>query len=178
MTNDSLNEQKNFAKNKDFIQVVTFKLHTEEYAIEITKVKEIIWFKGVTRIPQVPEFIEGIINLRGNIIPVIDLRKRFNLSKAERNDQTRIMITRMETKIIGLIVDSVSEVMKINKSQIQEPPETIASLAGEYLLGIGKVKDRMITLLDIEKILSASEKDVIRLDKNKIEQIETKNEGE
>ncbi|MBF0103475.1 MAG: purine-binding chemotaxis protein CheW [Desulfobacterales bacterium] len=158
MATDKLEEQKNLLQSKDFLQVVTFKLHQEEYGVEITKVKEIIRFEGVTRIPQMPDFIEGVINLRGNVIPVFDLRKRFGLPSDARNDLTRVMVTRMESKIVGLIVDSVSEVMKIPKAQIQPPPDTIAGLAGEYLLGIGKLKDRMIILLDIEKIISATEK--------------------
>lgn len=145
-------------KKKDFLHVVSFKLHQEEYAIEITKVKEIILLEGITRIPQVPEFIEGIINLRGNVIPIIDLRKRFGLSAEERTEHTRIIVTRMEGRIIGLIVDSVSQVMKIPKADVQPPPDTIASISGKYILGIGKVDERMIILLDIEKILTESEK--------------------
>ncbi len=146
-------------KMKDFMQVVSFRLHAEEYAIEITKVKEIILVEGVTRVPQMPSFIEGIINLRGNVIPVLDLRKRFDLPHAALSDQSRIVVTRMENRIVGLIVDSVSQVMKIPRSQIQPPPQTIAGLAGEYLVGIGKMDDRMILLLDIEKILSCNEKE-------------------
>ncbi len=145
-------------KKKDFLHVVSFRLATEEYAVEITKVKEIILPEGVTHIPQVPEFIEGIINLRGNVIPIIDLRKRFGLPTRERDDHTRIIVTRMEGRIVGLIVDSVSQVMKIPKANVQPPPDTIATIAGEYILGIGKVDDRMLILLDIEKILSDSEK--------------------
>lgn len=145
-------------KMKDFLQVVSFRLHDEEYAIEITKVKEIILVEGVTRVPQMPAFIEGIINLRGNVIPVLDLRKRFELPGAALSEQSRIVVTRMESRIVGLIVDSVSQVMKIPKSKIQPPPQTIAGLAGEYLVGIGKMDDRMILLLDIEKILSSGEK--------------------
>lgn len=158
MENDGFGMKDGQHLKKDFLHVVSFRLGREEYAIEITKVKEIILLEGITHIPQVPEFIEGIINLRGNVIPVIDLRKRFGLAVTERNDQTRVMVTRMEGRIIGLIVDSVSQVMKIPKSNIQPPPETIASMAGEYLLGVGKLEDRMIILLDIEKILRANEK--------------------
>ena len=88
---------------------------------------------------------------------MVDLRKRFNLPSTEMGENSRIVVTRMESKIIGLIVDSVSQVMKIPKSQIQPPPETIAGLAGDYLIGIGKMEDRMIILLDIEKILDQDE---------------------
>lgn len=147
------------AKRKDFLQVVSFSLGKEEYAIEITKVKEIILPKGITHVPQMPDYIEGLINLRGNVIPVVDLRKRFGLVCDTETEHTRIMVTRMESKIVGLIVDSVSQVMKIPNAQIQEPPETIAGLARDYLMGIGKLDDRMIILLDIEKIMNAGEKE-------------------
>lgn len=155
---DTGEERGGRAGRKDFVHVVSFRLGEEEYAIEITKVKEIILHEGVTRVPQMPAFIEGIINLRGNVIPVIDLRKRFELPAAANDDQTRIMVTRMEGKIVGLIVDSVSRVMKIPQKQVQPPPETIAGLAGEYLTGIAKLEDRMIILLEIEKIIRDNEK--------------------
>lgn len=152
-----LEQSDSILKMQDFLQVVSFNLHKEEYAVEITKVKEIILLEGVTKVPQMPEFIEGIINLRGIVIPVIDLRKRFGLPCPEPDDHTRIVVTRMEDRIVGLIVNSVSQVMKIPQANIQPPPDTIAGLAGEYLTGVGKVDDRLIILLDIEKIMSADE---------------------
>lgn len=144
-------------KGTNVVQVVSFCLKQEEYAIEITKVKEIILVEGITRVPQMPDYIEGIINLRGNVIPVIDLRKRFGLQEPSMGEDTRIMVCRLDAKIIGLIVDSVSQVMKIPTDNIQAPPETIAGIAGEYLTGIAKVDERMIIMLDIAKILSADE---------------------
>lgn len=148
-------------KMKDFTQVVSFNLAQEEYAIEITKVKEIILVEGITRVPQMPDYIEGIINLRGDVVPVIDLRKRFGLSNSELQEDTRIVVSRMDKRIVGLIVDSVSQVMKIPNSDIQPPPDTIASIAGEYLTGIGKMDERMIMMLDIEKVLTSEEKEQI-----------------
>lgn len=142
---------------QSFTQVVSFNLANEEYAIEITKIKEIILVEGITKVPQMPIYIEGIINLRGNVIPVLDLRKRFGMKNAEIGDETRIVVSRMAEKIIGLIVDSVSQVMKIPKDDIQPPPDTIAGLAGEYLTGVGKVDERMIMMLDIDKVLSLEE---------------------
>lgn len=152
-----LEQNDSIQKMQDFLQVVSFILHREEYAVEITKVKEIILLEGVTKVPQMPDFIEGIINLRGTVIPVIDLRKRFGLPCPEPDDHTRIVVTRMEDRIVGLIVDSVSQVMKIPQANIQPPPDTIAGLAGEYLTGVGKVDDRLIILLDIVKIMSKNE---------------------
>jgi purine-binding chemotaxis protein CheW len=150
-------EQDIHLKGKDIIHVVSFVLHNEEYAIEITKVKEIILLEGVTRVPQMPDFIEGIINLRGTVIPVIDLRKRFGLPADTDPDQTRIVVTRMENRIVGIIVDAVSQVMKIPKANIQPPPETIAGLVGKYLTGVAKLEDRMVIMLDIECIMNTKE---------------------
>ncbi len=159
MPEETLQEEKRMQlKMKDFTQVVSFKLADEEYAIEITRVKEIILVEGITRVPQMPEYIEGIINLRGEVVPVIDLRKRFGLKNAELVEETRIVVSRMDKRIVGLIVDSVSQVMKLPNTDIQPPPDTIASIAGEYLTGIGKIEERMIMMLDIEKILSREEK--------------------
>lgn len=145
-------------KMQDYLQVVSFRLGDEDYAIEITTVKEIILVEGITKVPQMPAYIEGIINLRGNVIPVVDLRKRFGLTGAAYDEHTRIIVTRMEGRIIGMIVDAVSRVMKIAKARIQPPPETIACLAGEYLVGVAKLDDRMQLLLDIQKVLRPDEK--------------------
>ena len=145
-------------KMQDYLQVVSFRLGAEEYAIEITKVKEIILVEGITRVPQMPPYIEGIINLRGTVIPVVDLRQRFGVGSHALSEHTRIVVTRMEGRIVGMIVDAVSRVMKIPKANIQPPPDTIASVAGEYLVGVAKLDDRMQLLLDIEKVLHADEK--------------------
>lgn len=146
-------------KMQDYLQVVSFRLGIEEYAIEITKVKEIILVEGITRVPQMPAYIEGIINLRGTVIPVVDLRKRFEVGTPQFNEHTRIVVTRMDGRIVGMIVDAVSRVMKIPKANIQPPPDTIASVAGEYLIGVAKLDDRMQLLLDIEKVLRRDEQD-------------------
>lgn len=142
----------------DALQVVSFRLDGEDYAIEITKVKEIILITEITRVPQMPAFIEGVINLRGTVIPVIDLRTRFGLPRTTRDEHHRIVVTRMEGRIVGLIVDAVSQVLKIPRNDIQDPPDTIAGLAGAYLTGIAKHQDRMLICLDIERILSADER--------------------
>jgi purine-binding chemotaxis protein CheW len=144
-------------KMQDYLQVVSFRLGDEDYAIEITKVKEIILIEGITRVPQMPAYIEGIINLRGTVIPVLDLRKRFGIAGQPRNEHTRIVVTRLEGRIVGMIVDAVSRVMKIPKADIQPPPETIATVAGDYLVGVAKLGDRMQILLDVEKVLRGDE---------------------
>jgi purine-binding chemotaxis protein CheW len=159
MTSESTAEKSQMSlKMQDYLQVVSFRLGVEEYAIEITRVKEIILVEGITKVPQMPSFIEGIINLRGTVIPVLDLRKRFEVGKSDFTEHTRIVVTRMQGRIVGMIVDAVSRVMKIPKAHIQPPPDTIACVAGDYLVGVAKLDDRMQLLLDIEKVLHADEK--------------------
>lgn len=150
--------QRDAAQAQNALQVVAFRLGDEEYAIEITKAKEIILVDGITRVPQMPPWIEGIINLRGTVIPVIDLRQRFGLPAVGRDDHARIIVARLDGRIVGMIVDAVSRVMKIPQADIQPPPETIAGLAGAYLVGVAKLDGRMQFLLDAEKILQAGER--------------------
>ena len=138
-------------------QVVAFSLADEDYAVPIKNVKEIILIDGITQVPQMPHFILGVINLRGQVIPVIDLRKRLNLTVAEINEQSRIMVSRIDGRIVGLVVDAVSQVMKIDPKQIQDPPETIASVTSDYITGIAKISEQMIICLDLQRILDQSQ---------------------
>lgn len=153
----SIEKSRMSLKMQDYLQVVSFRLGDEDYAIEITTVKEIILVEGITKVPQMPACIEGIINLRGNVIPVLDLRKRFGIASGAADEHTRIIVTRMEGRIVGMIVDAVSRVMKIPKASIQPPPETIASIAGAYLVGVVKLGERMQLLVDIDKVLRLDE---------------------
>lgn len=142
---------------KNIFHAVSFKLFNEEYAININKAKEVILISEITAVPQMPDYIEGIINLRGNVIPVIDLRKRLNLPTAEYSDNTRIIVVKAESKVIGIVVDSVSQVIKIALDNITTPPEAIGSISGEYLTGIGKLDNRMLLILDIDKLINFNE---------------------
>lgn len=139
------------------MQLVSFQLDREEYGIEITKVQEIILLGSITRVPQTPSFIKGLINLRSTVIPIVDLRLRFNLREEAPSDQTRIMVVNVCGKTIGIIVDAVSEVLRISREQIAPPPPTVAGLGREYLTGLVKLKDRLLILLDISRILSEAE---------------------
>ena len=158
VSESTANKSRMQLKMQDYLQVVSFRLGVEEYAVEITKVKEIILVEGITKVPQMPAYIEGVINLRGTVIPVLDLRKRFDIGCTQITEHTRIVVTRLEGRIIGMIVDSVSRVMKIPRANIQPPPETIACVAGEYLVGVAKLDDRMQLVLDIDKVLRVDEK--------------------
>ena len=134
-------------------QLVGFQLADEEYGIEIGKVREIILVGDITRIPQTPRFVKGLINLRSTVIPIIDLRLRFGIPEAEATDETRIVVTQVNGKTIGIIVDSVNEVLRVSREQIAPPPPTVAGCAQDYLLGLANLEDRLLILLDIEKIL-------------------------
>ncbi|NOY30177.1 MAG: chemotaxis protein CheW [Planctomycetes bacterium] len=134
-------------------QLVSFRLAQEEYGIEITKVQEIILMGQITRIPQTPRFIKGLINLRSTVIPIVDLRTRFGLPDQQAGDETRIMVVNVVGKTLGIIVDAVSEVLRISPNQISPPPPTVAGLGKEYLTGLIKLENRLLILLDIDRIL-------------------------
>jgi purine-binding chemotaxis protein CheW len=139
------------------LQLVSFRLAQEEYGIEITKVQEIILMGEITRVPQTPDYIKGLINLRNTVIPIVDLRLRFGLTQEETSDETRIMVVNVQGKTIGIIVDAVSEVLRISPEQIAPPPPTVAGLGQEYLTGLVKLDKRLLILLDIDKILTEEE---------------------
>lgn len=137
----------------DTKQFVIFRLDREEYGVDIQKVTTIERMLTIARVPKTPDFIKGVINLRGEIIPIIDLRKKFNLPRMEENEDTRIIIIKLGEVSAGMIVDAVAEVTQLSEEAI----ETVAGLTGEramdYILGVGKLDNRIITLLDLEKIL-------------------------
>jgi purine-binding chemotaxis protein CheW len=136
---------------------ITFILNNEEYAIEIFYVVEIIGIQKITTIPDQPEFIKGIINLRGNIIPILDIRTRFNIDRLEYDERTCIIVVDIEGSQMGLIVDEVSEVLDISSENIAPPPQTSKKTKSRYIKGIGKVGQRVIIILDTEKILLEEE---------------------
>jgi purine-binding chemotaxis protein CheW len=153
------------------VQMVAFKLETEEFAVDIHQVREVLKMAAVTPLPQSATFIEGVINLRGEIIPVVDLRKRFELSGWERNDQTRIIIVEIKDSYVGLIVDSVTEVLRFSSANIQPPPSKVAGTRTDLIKGVGKIGERLLIILNLEKILTSEEK--IALDDIILEEHET-----
>lgn len=138
---------------------LTFKLAAEEYGLEILKVREIIGLMDITSVPKTPSYIRGVINLRGKVIPVIDLRQKFGMDAIDDTEETCIVV--MEVKIndrsvmTGIVVDSVSEVLDIEEDQIGDSPEFGAGVETDFILGIGKIKDEVKILLDIDKVLGA-----------------------
>lgn len=137
------------------IQLVSFHLAGELYGIEITKVREIILITDITRIPQTPHYVKGLINLRNSVIPVIDLKARFGLPEGQASDDSRIMVLQASGKTIGIVVDAVSEVLRVRHEQIAPPPPTVEGPGREYLTGLVRLDSELLILLDIDKTLGA-----------------------
>jgi len=140
------------ATSSEVLQLVSFRLGNEEYAVDILKVQEINRMVEITTIPNAPFYVEGVINLRGKVIPVVNLRKRFGLESKETDSQSRIMVVNIGTTI-GLIVDSVSEVMRLPLETVEPHPQVADNGSSEYVLGIGKLQDRLLILIDIDRII-------------------------
>ena len=132
---------------------LTFALADEQYGIGLLKVREVVAMMDITAVPRVPDFIRGIINLRGQVIPVIDLRARFAMPAAERTPKTCIVVAYVGEMEIGLVVDHVLEVLELSEGQVDEPPSLGAGVDTRFILGIGKANDAITILLDIEKVL-------------------------
>lgn len=139
-------------------QLVVFDLAAESYGVDINVVQSIIQMQEITRIPRTPEFVDGVINLRGKIIPVVDSRKRFGLEEGERNSDNRIVVASIGGQDIGMVVDAVSEVLRISMDAVEPPSTLITSADSDYIRGIAKVEDRLVILLDLEKVFTGQEK--------------------
>ena len=145
--------------SEDSTNLVTFRLGTGEYAIDIMQAKEIIKMEKITLIPNAPDFVEGVINLRGNIIPIIDLKKRFNLEETDGDKNTGIIIVKIEDVDMGIIIDSISKVVSMANSDIQPPPPMLSGIGQKYIKGVGKLEDKLLVVLDLEKLFSSDEDD-------------------
>lgn len=143
--------------NGELNQLIGFAVGAEEYGMDILRVKEVIRAPRLTRLPQAPSFVKGIINLRGDIIPIVDLRDKFGLESRTYDSFTRIIVVDVDGRLVGLVVDSASEVVRIPSDQIDPPPPIIGGLSAEYIRGVGKLDDRLIILLNIDTVLSDSE---------------------
>jgi purine-binding chemotaxis protein CheW len=139
------------------LQLVTFAIGEEEFGIDILKVQEIIRIMDITKVPSSPAHVEGVINLRGKVIPVIDLRCRFNMESRVHDRQTRIIVIDLHGAIVGFVVDAVSEVLRLQSDTVEPPPPVVAGIDSEYIRGVGKLENRLLILLDLEKLLPAEE---------------------
>ena len=144
-------------ENNELLQLVSFKIGVEEFGVDILKVHEINRIMEITQVPNSPHYVEGIINLRGKIIPVISLRTRLNIEKKKYDSKTRIIVVEVRERVIGFIVDEVNEVLRISSDITEPPPEMVAGINSEFITAVGKLEDRLLILLNLEKILSTKE---------------------
>jgi purine-binding chemotaxis protein CheW len=135
-------------------EYLTFRLDREEYGIDILKVQEIRGYEPPTRIANAPNFIKGVVNLRGTIVPIVDMRLKFNCSKVEYDSFTVVIILNLRSRIVGIVVDSVSDVMELPAESLKAAPDVESVIGNDSVLGLGSLGDRMLILLDIEKLMS------------------------
>jgi len=134
-------------------QLVTFSLGTEEFGVDIMCVQEIIRIPPITRVPKAPAYVEGVINLRGNVIPVISLRSRFSMDRVEETDLSRIIVLQVKTKVFGIRVDAVTEVLRIATEGIEPPPPIALGMDSQFIRGVGKIGERLLILLELDQIM-------------------------
>jgi len=159
--NTSFGENVTESSKLDELEVLSFRLGQEEYGISILKVQEIRGYDAVTRIASAPAFLKGVINLRGQIVPIVDMRIKFNLGKAEYDSFTVVIILNIGSHVIGMVVDSVSDVITLAPEQVRPAPALGGGIDAEHLLGLGTVGERMLILLDIERLLASPEMGLI-----------------
>ncbi len=141
----------------ELLQLVSFILGNEEFGVDILHVQEINRMMLITKVPNAPGYVEGVINLRGRVIPVIDLRLKLGMEKKEPDKNTRIVVVEVREKIVGFIVDAVKEVIRIPEEITEEPPDIVTGLNSEYIKAVGKLEDRLLILIDLKKILFAED---------------------
>jgi purine-binding chemotaxis protein CheW len=139
------------------LQIVGFRIGRETFGLPISLVHEIVRPPEITNVPHAPEYVEGVMNLRGRIVPVIDLRRRFGETAIENKRKNRVLVVDVDGRAVGLVVDSASEVLKISDGQIEPPPNVFADDATNYVTGVAKYQDRLIILVDLRKILQSGE---------------------
>lgn len=150
---------KNAAGAEELLQLVSFHIGAEEFGLDILRVQEINRMVEITRVPNSPHFVSGVINLRGRVIPIVDLRERFGLARKDNDKNTRIIVVELKGRVVGFVVDSVQEVLRIPKSITEPPPPMVAGIGSEYITAVGKLEDRLLILIDLERILTSTEQD-------------------
>lgn len=139
------------------IKVIVFRLNDEEYGVEVSQVRSIEKMQNITRVPRTPEFVKGVINLRGVVTPIVNLKTRFNLGEEQYTDATRIIIVAVEDMEVGLIVDAANDVIDIPVNTIEQPPAVVGGIKATYLRGVAKLNDRLLIMLNLDKVLSPEE---------------------
>lgn len=144
--------------SNELLQLVSFNIGQEEFGVDILKVQEINRMILVTHVPNSPHYVDGVINLRGKVIPIIDLRTRLGLPRKDHDKDTRIIVVELEGKTVGFVVDAVSEVLRIPRNITEPPPVLASGVDTNYITAVGKLEDRLLILLDLDKVLSTDEK--------------------
>lgn len=159
-TRQSTAETRDVASKKqagDVLQLVSFNIGREEFGVDILKVQEINRMVEITRVPNAPDCVSGVINLRGKVIPVVDLRKRFGLGTQADDKNTRIIVVELTNRVLGFVVDAVNVVLRIPRSVTEPPPPMVAGIGSECITAIAKLEDRLLILLDLERVLSTED---------------------
>lgn len=149
------------AGSRGMHKYLTFALGNEEYGLDILRVREIIGLMEITNVPKMPECVRGVINLRGKVIPVVDLRAKFGMTRAPDTQETCIIVADLGNALMGIVVDRVREVLDISTEDIEAPPSLGADIDTHFILGIGKTKDKVVLLLDVEKVLAFDSQSVV-----------------
>lgn len=157
MKADSPSKSGSAAAGNEELQLVSFNIGSEEFGVDILKVQEINRMVEITRVPQAPHYVEGVINLRGKVIPIVDLRKRFNLQMKEYDKNTRIVVVDINGTIMGMIVDAVSEVLRLPANTIEPPPDIVTGVNSEYIKGVAKLENRLLIFLDLSRVIDFKE---------------------
>jgi purine-binding chemotaxis protein CheW len=145
-------------------EYLSFTLGKEEYGIEILKVQEIRGYEEPTQLANAPAFIKGVVNLRGNIVPIVDMRIKFNLESAEYNEFTVVIILNVADRVVGMVVDSVSDVIQLAGDEVRPAPDFTSTFDTEYITGLGTIDDRMLILVDIERLMSGQDMALVQQD--------------
>ena len=156
-TQQPLVQEHDASEHTGSIQLVSFKLVNETYGIEITKIREIILMGEITQIAETAHYIKGLINLRSSVIPVIDLRGRFSLPESELTDESRIMVLNVGNRTIGIVVDSVNEVLRVSQDHISPAPPAVTSLSNQYTTGLVRLDEQLLILLDVDQLFGEEE---------------------
>ena len=149
------------SREDGLLQLVTFHIGEEEFGVDILAVQEIIRMMQITPVPRAPVYIDGVINLRGKVIPIIDLRRRFGLAPRGHDKNTRIIVIEINNIIVGFVVDAVSEVLRIPASTVEPPPPVVAGVESDYVSGVGKLQDRLLIMLDLDRLLSSEDMEAL-----------------
>jgi len=163
MREDTMQANEGQAANSGGRELLTFTLGSEEYGIDILKVQEIRGYDAVTTIANSPEFIKGVINLRGIIVPIIDMRIKFRLGNVTYNQLTVVIILNVANRVVGIVVDGVSDVITLSAEQLKPAPEFSSALDTQYITGLGTVDDRMIIVMDIERLMTSRDMDLVEM---------------